>query len=150
MRIGLAGMVILATVACGDATAPEGDVVTGVWAYSATGLQGSGLDCVIRDVTLTFTQSGQTLSGSSRGGTFECTFQGTDAEPVALVAGSVSGSINADSVRFTVTQGTNSIVHAGRMAASASLTGTVVATLDLGPPLNTVQLTGTFAASRQP
>lgn len=150
MRFGVASLVVLATVACGDTTAPEGDSVTGVWAYSAAGLQGSGLDCAIRDVTLTFTQSGQTLSGSSRDGTFECTFQGTDAEPVALVAGTVNGSIDADSVRFTVTQGTNTIVHAGRRTASASLTGTVVATLDLGPPLNTVQLTGTFAASRQP
>lgn len=125
----------------GGATVPN---IAGVYAYNAKDLSGknsAGGDrtCSVQNVTLTFQQSGGTLTGVAKGGTIQCT---EDTEPVAFPeVPIVNASVSADStVSFDIKNA--EFRHRGTLA-NGTISGTAAVESDC------CSLSGAFTATRQ-
>jgi hypothetical protein len=134
--------VFAVTAGCSDLTGPSIPEVTGQWTYNATNLQSSGVTCGITGVTLSVThQSGENFSGSTSGGTLNCSDgQQSISEPLANLT-IVSGVVRENgSISFNLQS--QDWTNTGSLAG-ASMSGST--SLRAGD----FTLTGSFSASRQ-
>lgn len=129
---------------CSDSTGPKTAAVAGVWAYSATNVQGSGATCNSTGTVLTLTQSGATFSGSYAGGTLTCTTPLGPVQqqiPTGVVA---NGTISGSSVSFNFD--TSDWSNTGSISGT-TMTGTLVVRVVFGA--TSAVLTGGFTATKQ-
>lgn len=147
--IAVGAAVILSLVGCADdGTATDPQDPSGAWTYTATDLVGGDFVCAIRDVSLTLTVQGGSLSGTTSGGTLTCAVDGNSSEPVSLGTGTVTGTVSGETVAFDVTQGANQARNQGRLSGG-SLSGATNASFDFGPQFGVVELAGPFRADRR-
>ena len=122
-------------------TTPKNAQIGGSWAYTVTNLTGAGLNCSIRDVVLTFNQSGTTFSGTYSSGTLNCGSAGSASARGGVVA---SGTVSGTSVAFDMD--TTDWRNTGTLSG-ATISGTTTMRLNL--QTGVVVMTGTFSAVKQ-
>lgn len=142
--LALIPLALVLSFGCSDSSGPKNDSVSGIWAYSATNVQGSGANCNSTGTILTLTQTGATFSGTYAGGTLACTTPIGPVQqqiPTGVVAnGTVSGS--AVSFNFDTSDWTNTGTFSG-----TTMTGTLVVRVTFGG--TSAVLTGAFTATKQ-
>ena len=147
---------VVAIGACGDDsdstlnnvplnTSPLVNTVSGLWIYAAD-LAGSGFSCRIRGVTLSVTQSGTNLTGSTPSvATVTCSGQGRTFTQSAVSGQVIANAVrNGNSVTFDIS--THDFHNVGTLSGDF-ISGTVTLRLLVGS--STIVLTGTFTALRE-
>ena len=123
----------------GDATtAPAPVSLVGSWSYSTASDQAGA--CIASGTTLTFSQSGSTVTGTYSGGTVLCGSSSTAFGEGAITNGIVTGA----TVAFDI----NTFHHTGTVSGS-TMRGTVVTT-NTPYLLSRYPINGAFTAIRQP
>ena len=138
-------LVLPLLAACTDSTAPD-VTLSGLWAYTATNLSGSGISCSFTGLTLTISQMERTFTGTTNGGTVTCFAAGQSFSDVLGTGVIVNGTVNRSAVAFDFE--TPDWHHTGK-ANGASMSGGVTVRLDLGDPYGVLVLTGSWSAARQ-
>jgi hypothetical protein len=142
---------LLGVLACGDddGSGPSTPVeITGSWSTTLSNLSGDGVLCNSTTPTLlTLTQTETALTGSYSGGSLTCSGPGGTATLPVNTGSVINGQVTGNQVSFDL--GTQDFHHEGTVSGTTSMSGDATWTIDFGPSVGSVTLTGTWAATRQ-
>ena len=152
MRDRIATVLTLALLAaCGggkDSTGPAADSVDGNWAGSVTNLVGGGLTCTASGVTFALNESGGSFGGTYRIDKFSCTSPGGSASSGPAQGVIVNGSHTGADIAFDMD--TPDFHFTGAHSVDVrSMSGSTTWSVDVGPPVGIVTLTGNWSVSRR-